>query len=188
MSLEIKPNTTTVLLFQGDDLDPMNEHAQAIEAAVKSAPVSRVGDGASPIHDSVHAFDEFMAAAVDRALKVRLTQMPRKQYRTLRNEHPARMRESEDGPVVSPDDAPWGFNRDTFGDALVPLSVDMDQFDGETSRDEFLDNLSDGWFNKLYSAAVTLNQSSGPTSPKAPLSLHLAPTSDETSTSPERLA
>lgn len=187
MTLELKRRTTTVLLFQGDDLDPISESARDAERAVKTAPPSRLGDAEGPAHESLKAFDDLMDEATDRALKVRLTALPRKAYRDLLHKHPVRMVQSEDGERVNDEDAGWGFNRETFGDDIVPACVDADQFASAEQRDEFLDALSDGDFTKLYSAAVTLNQSQGP-DPKVRLSSHLAPTSDETSTSPERLA
>lgn len=186
MSLTIKPNTTVVTLLQGDDLDPIVDRARSVEREVQQQ-IRRVGDSEPDVPPAVRDFDEFMDEANERAVKVRMTQLqPRSKYKTLRNEHPPRMVDGENGPTEHPQDAPWGFNRETFGEALVPLCVDLDQFDSETARQEFLDNLSDGWFTKLYSAAVSLNQGAGPDT-KVRLSSSLAQTSDETSDSPARL-
>lgn len=184
MSLTIKPNTTVVTLLQGDDLDGIVARADDVTREAKATPQARLGD--DPVRDAIVKYDEGMDAAVERAVKVKMTQLPRKEYRALKNEHPPRMVDGPDGPVVHAEDAPWGFNRETFGDVLVPPCVDLDQFDSEAARDAFLDGLSDGWFSKLYSAAVSLNQGAGPDT-KARLSSHLAPMFDETSPSPERL-
>ncbi|RNL66240.1 hypothetical protein EFK50_01030 [Nocardioides marmoriginsengisoli] len=204
----IKPRTTTVILFQGDDLDPMTEKAQAVEKAVKSAAPARVGDAEDPnLTKSTTSFDEFMDEATERAEKVTLTALARKAYRVLLNAHPPRMVENEDGPPTPhPEDAAKGFNRETFGDDLVPVSMHLGRIgDDDEARKvildqvvertyvpptdivELTDSVSDGDFSKLYAAAVNLNQSPGP-DPKVRLSSHLAPTSDETSTSPARLA
>ncbi len=187
MSLEIKRRTTTVLLFQGDDLDPIRDHADAVEKAVRSSGPARMGDELDPvISGTTQAFDEFLEAASERAVKVTLTAVGRRQYRDLLNAHPPRIQTNEDGAnVAHPDDAGIGFNRQTFGDDLVPACMVDQGAPDEVAA--FLDELSDGDFSKLYSAAVTLNQSAGP-DPKTRLSSLVAPTSDETSDSPARLA
>lgn len=209
MSLTIKPNTTVVTLLQGDDLDPIVSQSNAVTQAVTTQPMSRVGDGEdeTTIPPEVEAFNEFMDDVEDRAVKVRLTQLPRKQYKTLRNEHPPRMEDSENGPTEHSADARWGFNSETFGDVLVPRCVELGQLDPEddagrralTTRmadgtytpsvevEEFLDSLSDGWFSKLYAAAISLNQGAGP-DPKLRISSRHSQTSDETSDSHDRLA
>lgn len=186
MSVTITPRTTVVTLLQGDDFDPIVENAEAVDKAARSVAPMRLGDTTDEVSEATESFNEFMETANDRALKVRLTALGRKAYRSLLNEHPVRMVDSEDGPVTHKDDANWGFNRETFGDALVPLCMG-DEFGTLEEREAFLDSLADADFSKLYFAAINLNQGPGP-DPKARLSSPRAPTSDETSSSPARLA
>lgn len=209
MSLTIKPNTTTVTLLQGDDLDPINSHAEEAQRIAATAAPSRLNDDVpEAVAKSLKAYDEFMDEVEERAVKVKMTALPRKAYRALLNAHPPRTVETPNGPTPHDEDEGWGFNRETFGDAVAPPCVELGllNLDDDLAAanaiaaqiiegtykpsDEvsaFLDSLSDGWFAKIYSAAVSLNQSAGP-NPKVRLSSHIDPTSDETSQSPVRLA
>lgn len=186
MSLTLKPNSTVVTLLQGDDLDRVAELLAAVTQAASLTSPSRIGD-ADPTQDAIRAYDAFMDEASERAVKVELVALPRKRYREMVAAHPARMVPGPDGAeVVHEDDADAGFNTDTLGDDLVPLSFAPGQFGTDFERDEFVDALSDGQFSVLYSAALGLNRGFGP-NPKARLSTHLAQTSGETSEPPERL-
>lgn len=211
MSTPLKTRTTMVVLFQGDDLDPITDRALEVQKVAQSTAPRRLGDADTPLADATRSFDDFMEDANGRAVKVGLGALPRKAYGSLRNEHPPRMVQTpEGGQDVHADDG-HGFNLDTFGDELVPLciqaywkvfdeqvqaavvagedppSTTAVRFESDAAVSEFLDSLSDGDWSKVYSAAWMLNQSPGP-DPKVRLSSHLAPTSDETSTSPARLA
>lgn len=186
MSTTLNRRTTTVILFQGDDLDPIADRLVAVQRAAATSSPRRLSEE-DPTSVSVHDYDAFMDKAVERAVKINLVALPRKAYRDLLAEHPVRLVPGEDGKQVPhEDDAPYGFNSETFGDSLVPACIADGQFDSDAERDAFVDDLSDGDFSKLYSAAIDLNRSLGP-NPKARLSSHLEPTSEETSASPERL-
>lgn len=176
MSTTIKSRTTTVVLFQGDDLDPIEElRADVQEAAGLADGNRRLGD--DPVATAAQHYDEFVDEAVKRAVKVTLNAVGRKEFRALVEKHPPR-------PDNEVDDG-WGFNYETFADSLVP-----ECFEGAISetpennpdvsspnkRDAFLDALSDGDWSRLYSAALLLNQGSGP-DPKARLSSRVAQTS-----------
>jgi len=193
VSTTIKPRSTVVTLFQGDDYDRIAELSAAVEQAAKVAVTDgqrRLGD-APEVVDAAKAYDEFVAEAAERGVKVTLHAMGRKAWGELLAKHPVReetVTDAEGVVTTTPHelDSHYGFNYETLGDDLVPASIAPGQFDTNAERDNFLDNLSDGEFSRLYSAAVPLNQSAG-ADPKARLSSRLVPTSVETSPSPDHL-
>ena len=206
----LKVRTTTVVLFQGDDLDPIEALRQkAAEAGVRhenahrlaenqAAAPRRVSEGAETLDElkaastsltaAAKAYDDFMVEATERGESVELQAVGRKRWRDLLKAHPPRKH-----TIVGPDGVPtevdddvdgmWGFNYETLCDELVPESV----VDKAKYTAEWLDALSDGDWSKLYSSAVNLNQGSGP-DPKARLSSRIAQTSDGNSKPPARLA
>lgn len=176
---------TTVTLFQGDDYDRELELRKDVErAAVNADNPRRIGDSPS-VQAAAAAYDEFVAEAAERGVKVLLVALPKGRYRELVATHPPR----ED----SDEDAAWGFDYSTLGDELVPASMCDEkgkphdpEFANRAAVVEFVDSLPDGDFSLLYSKAVGLNQSQGP-DPKASLSSRLARTGEETSQAPTRL-
>lgn len=173
----IKPRTTTVILFQGDDLDRVAELLEALNSAISSKGIGRVGDG-DPVSEAAKAHDEFVTEATPRAESIDMQPLPRKKWREIVTAHPPR--EGNDT------DRFYGFNYETMGDDLVPASIVAPEY---AKADDFLDSLSDGQFSKLFSAAVLLNR--GGDAPKADLSARVSQviqTSSETSDSPDRLA
>lgn len=181
----IKPRTTTVILFQGDDHDPIEALRAASEQSVTLAGPARLGD--ANVRDSMKAYDEFIEGAIQRAVHVELKHVGRKRWRQLLEDHPPR-----DGVE---EDKINGFNTLTMGDELVPESVqdatsptpeNTPSIGSPALLGKFLDDLSDGDFSLLFSAAVDLNQKAGP-DPKARLCSRLDQILSETSASPERL-
>jgi len=193
MSTTITPRTTVVTLLQGDDYDRIAELSAAVEQAATLAVTDgqrRLGD-APEVVDAAKAYDDFVAEAAERGVKVTLHALGRKAWGDLLKKHPVRQEESTDSEgvvttVPNATDSAHGFNVETLGDELVPASVAPGMFKTNAERDNFLDNLSDGEFSRLYSAAVPLNQSAG-ADPKARLSSRLVLTSVETLPSPDRL-
>jgi hypothetical protein len=190
----------TVILWHGDDYQPLAEKFKAVESAATNAVVSgpaRIGDDSST-RDAVEDWEAFRKEALERATKVDVRALGRKEWRDLLAQHPVRKitETAADGTqreVTHPDDAELGWNSETLPDPLVKAALKRDpydereeQFASDAKRDAWLDSLSDPEFSLLYSAAVRLNISGGP-DPKAQLSLLLDLTSTETSTSPERL-
>lgn len=180
----LSPRTTEVVLFQGDDYDEFAERLAAVDRAARTGAVRRLMD-AAPVDVAAGDYDEFLAAAVDRAVKVTLRAMSPKKWRELVSAHPMR----EDDPRDR-----LGFNIETLGDALVPASLvkavcgeDSEDFGSDAAREEFLESLTAGQWDQLYGAALALNTDAGP-DPKARLSSTHVPTGDATSTSPSRLA
>lgn len=190
-SIVLKKRETTVILFQGDDLDPITERLDAVKRNAQINTPRRLGD-ADPLVESMGDYDTFMEGAVERAVKLKLVALGKTKYREMLSEHPPRMvpdpdPDAEDGAEVVHEDDGDGFNRATLGDDLIPACIAEGQFDTDAEAAEFIEDLSDGDYSKVFSAALRLNSSLGP-DPKARLSSHLEPISNETSPSPERLA
>lgn len=191
MSASLKPRTTTVVLFQGDDLDKIRAAQAKVEeatsAAMSTGAPKRLGDSPSVVA-AVEQYDAFMDECAARGVSIELQAVGRKVWRDILAKHaPRKVTVKDDDGVETevphPDDEGWGFNYETLADDLVPASV-VDK----TSFDEaFLDSLADGDWSKLYSAAVLLNQGAGP-DPTLRLRTRLGPTSSETSESPARSA
>lgn len=187
--------TERVPLFEPADQARLADLAQEAARAIELAGPQRVGDG-TPARDAAAEYDALHAEAKDRARWIELEALPRKAWRALLMEHPARMVEqtvkADDGTestteVVHDEDANVGFNVETIAEPLVKASIKAGQFPSIADRDAFLDDLSDPNFTRLFGAAVLLNRQDI-TPPKAGLVSLLAAISDETSTSPDRLA
>lgn len=175
----ISARTTTVTLFQGEDFDRELELRKALEAAAVNADNPRRLGDSQTVRQAAEAYDEFVAEAAERGVKVALRSVKRSVWRELVAKHPPR--------PDNESDASWGFNEEGMADDLVPLSVlTGDEFRNQQDVDDFLDDLSDADYSALYSAAVRLNQAQGP-DPKVSLSSRLALTGDETSQQPTKL-
>lgn len=150
--------TTVVPLYQGDDLAKIEELRLAAERADKSGPL--LGGEVSP----ARLHDDFVAEADGRAVQVKLEAMTRKEWRALVAAHPPR-----DGVEA---DQGIGVNDETFGEALVMASIIAPVFPKESERVEFVDELRDFDFDRLYAAAFALNRGRV-SAPKADLSSRL---------------
>lgn len=167
--MKFTPRSTEVLLFQGADYEQFQELLAAVERA--NAPVNRrVGDSQG-VKDAADAYDAFVAEAAERAAVVRLRSVGHRKWRELLAAHPPR----DDNPV----DAARGFNTDTLGDDLVPASLASEDFADDNERDEFLDMLPSADWMRVYAAALSLNEDTGP-DPKVQLSSLLGGTSNAT--------
>lgn len=189
---KLKPRTTTVTLFQGDDFDRERELRGVVEAAVMADSNTRRMNDPDTVSVAADAYDAFVKDATTRGETIPLAMLPRGVWREMVAKHPPR--DDSEG------DERWGFNYLTLADDLVPASVAAGQeiepsyfesvevlhFDSLGDRDEFLDALCDADFTKVYNEALNLNQAAGP-NPKVRLSSLLAQTSDEISPPPIRL-
>lgn len=167
MSLKIEREKRSVALFKPEDRRQMADLLEAITSAATEAGPKRVGDtdDNSPVHLAVVAYDAFKAKALRRATNVGITALRKGVWRDLLGEHPPRkdVLDPEGDPIETFDqDAAVGFNVDTIALPLVLASIDLDQFDSEAERDEFVDNLSDPDFSRIYSEAVRVNTEAGP--------------------------
>lgn len=152
---DLKPRTTTVVIYQGDDLSTLSELRTAATIAERKAQVDlnlaqararldaprRAGDPTpedpqvaydEAVKPSQDAYDAFVDEAAERATVVTLQAIGRKGFRALMLEHPPRTTETvdEDGTKqekVHEDDAQWGVNTETFPDALLAYEEDDDR-------------------------------------------------------------
>ena len=188
----LKPRTSVVPVYQGDDADKIADlRADAERAALTRRGNSRLDDGdADPFAAAVESYNVFLDEAYERALKVTIAALRKDDWRDLIADHPPRADVlDDDGKVVKSFDADHevGFNVQTVAEPLISATLDRVEelgLDQELERDD-ADELSDADFNRIYSAAVDLNIGSGP-DPKARLSLPPVPTSSGTSESPAR--
>lgn len=102
MSITHTRPSTTVVLFQGADLDPLADRRAAFQRATLEQLATgnrplRIGDdgadddGAEPgTTKTAREHDEFLDGAIERATKVKMAAMPRKPYGALLVEHPPR--------------------------------------------------------------------------------------------------
>lgn len=171
MSTELKPRTAKVVLFQGDDLERVNELETAAAEAAGAGGTRRVSDPIPGMAEA-QARDEFVAEATERAITVVLRPMGRKKWRTMLNAHPPKPGDEEDKEL--------GFNQESLADDLVPAALASPVFASAEERDDFLDSLSHGQFTRIYAEAYRINAEFGP-SPKGGLSSRLERIYAETS-------
>lgn len=193
MSITYTPPTEVVHLYLADDLEriqelvanlsgAINQHALDPETPAMPATLDEVPDETPDERKiAAKAHDDFVTEAAERATKIRIQAMGRKKWRALKDEHPPRLVDDTDQPRVEDS---IGFNTDSMADDLVPASIAPDQFESDDERDDFLDSLTDQDFNRIYSAAVRLNER-GVNVPKAEASSLLAQMFDETLRSQE---
>lgn len=190
----LKPRTTSVVIYQGDDLDRLAElrraaeQAKRIVAEAKKSGTARMGDEEDdqPAKD---AYDTFVEEAAERALIVQLRSIGRTRFRKLLAAHPPRMVEADGKQVAHEDDTGYEVNTETFPDALLRYNTDgirtivNPELTDKAGYDEFLDEeVAEGDFDSLWVAAYWLNRAPG-ADPKASRYSIDSPSSDETSTS-----
>lgn len=157
---KIARRTEQVPLYTNEDQDRLTELLDAIEearAASLSAPARR---GDAPVTEAAAAYDAFVPEAIARASLVNITALPKKQWRKMLLDYPPRADvTNEAGEVVErfPEDRQHGFNVELIADPLVVASIDLDQFDSEDERQEWVDELDDPKFSRIFSAAVRIN-------------------------------
>lgn len=188
-----KPRTTTVLIYQDDDLDQIAEHRAKVErAAMTSRRQAREGDDeASDLATAIREYNDFLDEAGERAAKVLLAALRKDDWRELVAQHPPRQPVlDDDGDVVEPyeSDREYGFNIEKIAEPLLAATFKrVRDLELEQPFDEAdLPELCDADYERVYQDAVGLNIGAGP-DPKARLSLPPAPTSSATSGSRGRL-
>lgn len=143
--------TTSIPLYQGDDLDKIESLRMDLARAKASASgPARIGDTDADVQAATAALTAACDDAEPRAVVVVVKALGRRQWRSLVAEHPAR-----DG---NKDDETYGANSDTFPDALLVASIVEPTFPTPADRDDFLDSLSDADFTRLWRSAFLLNR------------------------------
>lgn len=186
----IKPRTTSVVIYQGDDLEHLAELKRKADQAERLArsTAARAGDD-RPAQAEKDAYDEFTVEAAERALVVELRAIGRKRFRNLMAQHPARMVASADGQSVHDEDEPFGVNVETFPEALLTFvdenvpdtrTISEPRFSSKSEALSFLDDdVADGDYEKLWVSAYQINRAMS-ADPKAMRYSVETPSSDAT--------
>ena len=179
MSTLVPQRTRTIPLYLNEDQHEIDRLRDLVQKAVESSATPlRLGDDEA-VSTRLAALKAFANEAAERGVKVEVKSIGRK-WRALAAEHPPRPDNEKD--------AEWGWNEDTFADAVVPLCVVS--IGGQTLKGDALqaeiDAMSDGDFSRVYYAARAENTGRGP-DPTELNSIELPTSSPETSESPERL-
>lgn len=201
--------STTIPIYAGDDkaelvklrtavavaesmyLDALEESARAPRRAGDEVGAS---DQKAALDAAKATYDAFVDEAAERATEVELRHLGRRRFRDLRLAHPPRtktvVRDGEQVEETVAEDAPFGFNVETLPLALLAY-VDPDDPEVRTivrprksarDLDEWLnDELSEGQFDDLWSAAYRDNVGGVGVDPKLSRYSAATPISDGTS-------
>lgn len=169
----LKPRTTTVLIYQGDDLEHLAELHRKVQQAEAKAEADakaprRGGDEVPSAQAEQDAYDAAVDEAAERAIVVTLTAIGRTRWRNLLAEHPARTHEVDGKTETIEDDQLYEVNTETFPLALLTYSRDgvrTATLDPPVSDAEFRafleDEAADGDIEKLWVSAYWLNRALG---------------------------
>jgi hypothetical protein len=179
-----------VVLYQGEDLATYQDFISRLRTiAAEQLHNPRQGDDeAAALSELRSQYDEFIPGAIERGETLRVTAPPGRRFRELVAAHPPRRPvKGDDGETVEewPDDNKRGCNVDKIATPLVVACV-TGEFADRTEATEYVEDLSDGNFNRLVSAAFEVNEETGP-DPKVRLSSAIGRISDETSEPLERM-
>lgn len=178
----LKPRSTTVLLYQGDDMDTLAHLKRKLDLAKSQAQrretsgaarMDDAGDGEdTTVAEAQREYDAAVDAAADRALEVEIQDIGRRRFRDLIEAHPPRMVNSEPDAegktvqVMHDEDAGWGINTATFPEALLTfrdddrMTIAQPAFKNKAEVQAFVDDeLSAGDFDDLWAAAFMINRS-----------------------------
>lgn len=137
---------TTVLLYQGDDLERLAELGEAIEAA-KGDRTPLLNGETSLIDEALAEYNAFLAEAEARADRYPLRSIGRLAWRALVAAHPPREENA--------DDAPLGVNEETFGPELIAACWVDDSVGDKVSA---VNDLREADYDTLFAAAWVLNK------------------------------
>lgn len=169
----LKPRTTSVVIYQGDDLEHLAElHRAAMRAEAAAASAAkeplRGGDEIPSARAEQDAYDAFVDEAAERAVVVTLTAIGRTRWRDLLAKHPARTVEVDGKAETIEEDRIYEVNTETFPMALLSYAHDgvrTASLDPEVSESAMLtflgDEVSDADFEQLWQTAYWLNRAQG---------------------------
>lgn len=185
----LKPRTTSVVIYQGDDLDQLSELNRAVvraetalNVAKKAAsqaggaplrlgdpvPAADAADEQAEVKAAQAAYDAFVDEAADRAVVVTLTAIGRTRFRELLAEHPARTHEVAGKQETIEDDQLFEVDTSTFPLALLTYNrdgkrtVSIDPAVAEADLAEFFEeDCAEGDVERCWQAAYWLNRATG---------------------------
>lgn len=152
------PERTVDLCLNGDLVAAHEQAERELEQAEKKPTDSLAGNGASKIIERIEALEAEMAEATQtfvlRALPHRRSARDdRPTHNELKKAHPPRR---ENGEIIEAD-AGYGYNVETFNEALIKLCVIDPDLD-ESDWDELLSVISEGQYSMLVVACLLLNR------------------------------
>lgn len=161
---ELKPRTSTVVIYQGDDLDELSllrRKAEQAKAAVDAATgeARRIGDdiGTEDLQAAQDAYDAYVDSAADRAVCVEVRALKRTLFRDLMSKHPARDGNEDDKLFsVDMDEFPTPF----LAESVVSVKVGERELSQGQVRD-LLEDLAEGDFDRVFATAYWLNRAPG---------------------------
>lgn len=171
---DLKPRTTTVVIYQGDDIDNLGDLRRAVSIAerdveqreleAKSAN-TRMGGTDPAIVAAAQAkleqakadYNTFVDDAAERAVMIEVTALKRTRFRELMASHPAR--DGNDGDSI------YGINMDDFpvpflADSVTKVTIGDRELNPGQVRD-LVDDLPEGDFERVFAVAYMLNRAPG---------------------------
>ena len=161
---ELKPRTSTVVIYQGDDIDELSilrRKAEQARAVVEAAAGEsrRIGDdlGTEDLKAAQDAYDDFVDEAEQRAVMVEVRALKRGTFRDLMAKHPARDGNDDDKMFsVNMDDFPAPF----LAESVQSVKVGARELSQGQVRD-LLEDLAEGDFDRVFATAYWLNRAPG---------------------------
>lgn len=155
----LKPRATSVVIYQGDDLEEIAHRARQVKVVTQQAAVrnARWGDDDAEVQAAQAAYDAFVEEAAARAAVVTIHALNKTRFRELMAANPAR----EDNE----DDAAYGVNVETFSTPFLRESIAKVELEDRSLSPseihELIDELPEGDWEKTFSAAYYLNRLPG---------------------------
>lgn len=146
--------TKSILLLTGDYADRLNALYAAAQAAKDDTSARTLAEG-DPYQQLAQEYADLKAEAEAEGLRVVLRDPGRRKFRDMKAKFPPRTDESV--PEKSREaDARAGFNIADAEDDLLYITVLEPEFTSRGAFDEWLDDLGEGEFQTLVSAAWEL--------------------------------
>ncbi|WP_294567618.1 hypothetical protein [uncultured Arthrobacter sp.] len=144
--------TATIRLLTGDYPDRLNSLWAAAMAAQNDKTPRTLADE-DPFDVLSREYEALKAEAEEAGLSVTIKAVGRREWRTLKQNHPARV---EGDPETIKGDRLAGLNTSTVEDDLVYASLVSPEFTSRAAYDEWADALSEGEFQTILTRAWQL--------------------------------
>ena len=137
------------------------EDRRLAAAEADGQPPRRMSERESPRATIAARLAELRATIASGAVRITLAGIPRRQYRAILTANPPR-------PDVDMDQK-LGYNSDTFGEHLIAASIvsvtDMAGEPVENRWDDWADQMTDGQWMEVFTAALALQRQGNPVFP-----------------------
>jgi hypothetical protein len=172
----VQRRTETVYLYQGDDQVALDEALDEYQQAIVNAGPARLGDTLTT--DAAAKYDKLKDELKERAVPVTVRALGGRAFRKLLAECPPRKGNEADEAA--------GCDTDKMSEALLEYVTDHERtivapaLGAKSAVVAWLDDLSDGDYSLIFSAAMRVNRGGQP-NPKASLTSRLEAISNATS-------